>query len=128
MHRRAYSASRKAPVMQAKANRLKRKPAAALTSLPQTARTGLRPKAALAPTCRRESGSRLLVRKVGAANGYTFAPERYSPATFAGDTACSHHCCRSAGLADSRTSRQTSRYQAQRVSEPNQEWRVLSNG
>src|SRR5262249_29616536 len=77
---------------------------------------------------RRKSSSPLLVRKLGAANGYTFAPERYSPATFAGDTACSHHCCRSAGLADSRTSRQTSRYQAQRVFEPNQEWCVLSNG
>src|SRR5262249_11394077 len=129
MHRRAYSASRKAPVMQVKANLPKRKPAAALTVSPADYTDRASPRGCIgAPTCRRENGSPLLVPKVGAANAYTPAPERSPPATSAEDSAGSHRCCRSADLADSRATRQTRRYQARRIFGPSQEWCVLSNG
>src|SRR5215470_17376985 len=119
MHRRAYSDSCKARVMQAKANHPKDEDW-------RTARLGfvLRWSA----TRRRESGLPLLVRKGGAADACTFGRERYAPATSAGDTASSHRCCRSADLADSRAPRQAARYQARRIFGPGQEWRVLSNG
>src|SRR5215469_14103340 len=127
MHRRAYSASCKARVMRAKANLSKEIRAAALIVSWRTA-PGHASSCVGVPTRRRKSGLPLLERKREAANACTFGPERYAPASSIGDTACSHRCCRSADLADSRALRQAARYQAQRIFGPSQERRVLSNG
>src|SRR5262245_29005025 len=125
----SYSASRKAPVMQVKANLPKRKPAAALTVSPRRLHgPGFAPRLHWSAHVSTGEWFTSACSQSWSCSAYTSAPERYPPATSAEDSAGSHRCCRSADLADSRATRQTRRYQARRIFGPSQEWCVLSNG